>query len=439
MKTRELKSPPLNRTYDSIKPVFSYLVSALCQGASASLPSLMTGFTPLPGVSTTEPPASQAPAAQILTMIAELASDAARLVKLTKSLALHRLLIIFISSNSAYYVIVPCLDILEKCLTTPGLESFQRSFETEGGFALLARSLGPVWRDDIQGYIFRSMLGPSDDKKDTLHCQALVSTVLAALEHLLQASSEDDARPTPLRTRSGTITSIRSVALTPIATELKDDIDSGSRVENLLKELDSNYRSNQAFRRCFTGRKVEQLVPALTDFAAVSASSNRPEKAMQQRLATASWLQAIVGEAKVSNTLQTQLKLILEQLQTAPASPKLSSASFALSPNSPRPATSYFGSSLSGRLGTTPPTSPMLGTSLGMTGRRRPSTVAADAAVTGIGMGLRRMSAIDTRIPLKRTVTGESILEGGRDKNAAWKLIIIQTDSQAHSKMTLER
>lgn len=30
-------------------------------------------------------------------------------------------------------------------------------------------------------------------------------------------------------------------------------------------------------------------------------------------------------------------------------------------------------------------------------------------------------------MPLKRVLTGESVLEGGRDKNAAWKLIIIQT------------
>jgi hypothetical protein len=36
-------------------------------------------------------------------------------------------------------------------------------------------------------------------------------------------------------------------------------------------------------------------------------------------------------------------------------------------------------------------------------------------------------------------LTNESVLEGGKDKNAAWKLIIIQTDSQKHSKMTLER
>lgn len=32
-------------------------------------------------------------------------------------------------------------------------------------------------------------------------------------------------------------------------------------------------------------------------------------------------------------------------------------------------------------------------------------------------------------MPLKRTVTGESILEGGKDKNAAWKLIIMSTVS----------
>lgn len=370
-------------------------------------------------------------------MIAQVIADPTRLVKLNKSLALHRLLIIFISSNSAFYVIVPCLEILEKSLSTPGMEgSFHRSFESDGGFALLARTLGSCWRDDVQGYIFRMMVGSSDEKKDTLQCQALLSTVLAALEYLLQASSEDDGRPAPLRTRSGTITSIRSVALTPINTDVNED--NGSRLETLLTELDSTYRSNHAFRRCFTGRKVEQLVPALTDFAAVSALSVRPETAKRERMAAASWLQAIIDQAKVSNTLQTQLRLILEQLETTPSSPKISSGAFALSPSSPRPATSYFGSSLSGRLSSTPPASPMLGSSIGGFPRRRPSTVASDAGIAGLGGGLRRLS-VDPRIPLKRTVTGESVLEGGRDKNAAWKLIIIQTDSQAHGKMTLER
>jgi hypothetical protein len=72
----------------------------------------------------------------------------------------------------------------------------------------------------------------------------------------------------------------------------------------------------------------------------------------------------------------------------------------------------------------------------------------------------RSRSIVEKRIPLKRVLTGESILEGGKDKNAAWRLIIMHTvspqqrtrtpgsssgadtyiqDSQSHSKMTLER
>ena len=152
-------------------------------------------------------------------MIAELCAQPVRLVKLTKALALHRLLIIFMSSNSAFYVIVPCLSILERCLGTPGLDSFQRSFEAEGGFALLARTLGSCWRDDVQGHVFRMMVGDSSEKdSSTLACTQLVSTVLAALDYLLQASGEEESRPMPARTRSGTITSMRSVALTPINT-----------------------------------------------------------------------------------------------------------------------------------------------------------------------------------------------------------------------------
>jgi hypothetical protein len=63
--------------------------------------------------------------------------------------------------------------------------------------------------------------------------------------------------------------------------------------------------------------------------------------------------------------------------------------------------------------------------------KRRPST---DAGLARVKSGSSRV-----RIPLQRTLTGESVLEGGKDKNAAWKLIIIQTDLQAHGKMTLER
>ena len=171
--------------------------------------------------SNNNPPPSQAAAAQILATIAELSHQPQRLVKLNKSIALHRLLIMFISSNSAYYVIMPCLDMLELCLSTPGLESFQRSFEGEGGFALLARTLGGVWRADVQSAVFRTMLDKDPrDQQTGLHCMSLMSTILSALDFLLQTAGEDESggARTPKLTRSETFTSVRSVSMTPIAT-----------------------------------------------------------------------------------------------------------------------------------------------------------------------------------------------------------------------------
>ena len=210
----------------SIKPVFSYLVSALCQGSCiAEGVTDGAGFGSYSAILPNDPPPLQLPAAQILAMISELSSHPSRLQKLNKSLALHRLLIIFVSSNSAFYVIVPCLEILRNCLSTPGLEAFQRNFEAEGGFALLAGTLGSCWRDDVQKLVFETMLGTkaAEDGKEstTLACGQLVSTILAALDWLLQASAEggDEVRPAMAgRTRSGTITSVRSITLTQIDT-----------------------------------------------------------------------------------------------------------------------------------------------------------------------------------------------------------------------------
>jgi hypothetical protein len=51
-------------------------------------------------------------------MFAEVAQDATRLIKLNKAIALHRLLVVFISSNPAYYVVIPSLEMLEQCLST---------------------------------------------------------------------------------------------------------------------------------------------------------------------------------------------------------------------------------------------------------------------------------------------------------------------------------
>jgi hypothetical protein len=153
------------------------------------------------------------------------------------------------------------------------------------------------------------------------------------------------------------------------------------------------------------------------------------------------------------------MKLIVEQLRAPSQSPRPPSTPFSpMSPSSPRPSTSYFGTSFSSRFGTSPST-PRFGSSpstpTAPIPRRRPSME------TGTPLALARSrSIVEKRIPLKRVLTGESILEGGKDKNAAWRLIIMHTvspqqrtrtpgsssgadtyiqDSQSHSKMTLER
>ncbi|ORY31849.1 hypothetical protein BCR39DRAFT_525741 [Naematelia encephala] len=414
---------------DAIKPVFSYLISALCQANSA--------FT---FVQSDEPPPSQVAAASILAMMAELCHNKVRLVKLNKSIALHRLLVIFLSSNPAYYVVLPCLDILERCLTTPGLEGFQRSFEAEGGFALMARTIGPLWRTDVQAPIFRMMMGPAKESH-TLHCPNLLSSVLAALDFLLQAAGETDdtgARPSGVtRTRSGTITSVHSIGFSPLVAFNPNGnengnssvaTDRGSRLEALLVELTATYRASHALRRVVTARRIEAMLPSVADYAAISAASGNPDEVKPQRRAVAQWLQALIELGKLPSALLGQIRLIQEQLRSSMPSPRLPSGSFAMSPPSPRPSSSFFGSSLSGRFGSTPPGSPA-----SLTPRRRPS---ADA---GFILTRSRSSIMEKRTPLKRVLTGESILEGGKDKNAAWKLIIIQTDSQSHAKMTLER
>ncbi|ORX37124.1 hypothetical protein BD324DRAFT_427167 [Kockovaella imperatae] len=393
---------------DAIKPTFSYLISALCQSPSSVYPSAITS----------EPPASQAPAAQILSMIAGLTHNGPRLVKLNRSIALHRLLVIFISSNSAPYVIIPCLDILERCILTSGLESFQRSFEAEGGFALLARTLGPVWTGDIQARVLRMLTGPSSSDGKTLLCPTLISAVLSALDCLLQ-TGDDPFKPS----RRGSMSSIRSVSMTPMATTT--DLNGvppseDTRLEDLLRSLTALYRSNSLFRRTFTNRRVEQMLPALVDFAAMSSSSPHPERTNAQRSAAAEWLQAIIDKHKISHSLISQIKLVIEQLRS-PIITTSPPASSSQAP-SPRPSSVHLARSFTGRMGTTPPPTP---SPSGPIPRRRPSTDASFSPFPA-----QRFRAGERKAPsLKRVLTGESILEGGKDKNAAWKLIIIQTVS----------
>jgi hypothetical protein len=260
-------------------------------------------------------------------MIADLAENQQRLVKLNRSIALHRLLVIFISSNSAYYVVLPCLKLLEHCLTTPGLETFQRSFEGEGGFALLARTLAPIWREDIQAAIFRMCIGP-DQARSALLCPNFVAALMAAVEAVLVTAGEADGssvRPSTASTRSETITPVRSINMTPTITSLLDlcsppehtcaDLPIASnlesrddtRLEQLLTELTAVYQASSPFRRAVTNKRIEAMLPVFAEFAAVSSSSSRLEVTGAQRQAAVGWLTALIEKSKLSHSIITQV------------------------------------------------------------------------------------------------------------------------------------
>lgn len=210
-------------------------------------------------------------------------------------------------------------------------------------------------------------------------------------------------------------------------------------LENLLESMTNLYQTSSAFRRAVSTNKIEDMLPSLVDFATITSSAGPASQ--PKREALNAFLSAVIDKSssRFPNSVLTQLRLLTEQLRLTPSDSKnggqTSSSTFGpMSPASPRPATSYFGQSITGRFGSSPLSSPALtgmGSVPGSSGpmRRRPSTEAGLARRPSIVETTLSRSMMDKRIPLKRVLTGESMLEGGKDKNAAWKLIIISTVS----------
>ncbi|KAL1405839.1 Beige protein-like 1 [Vanrija albida] len=408
---------------EGIKPVFSYLVSALCQNAAQ--PYL---------VPASEPTAAQLPAALILQMMSELLEVPKRLAKLAKAVSLHRLLVVFLQSNPAPFVAIPCLDIIKLCLSTPGLDSFQRSFESEGGFALLARTLPPIWQDHIQETVFAIVLGKDGTQGSALACPPAIASLTTALEYLLQSANEavDGVRgSSPSKT-------VRSPAVTPItlSNEATDtlDISDDDRLEKLLYHLAAVYRNSKPFRKGLSVRRIESMLPSFVDFAAMSASPERSERAENQRVAAASWLSELIASSKAPANVITQMKLLVEQLKSTSGEelPPTSSSTRTPVPTPPLSRNPSFRSSGTSRLASSPTglASPPIRRKLHSdTAIQRPAAVRRASSSTA-----------DKKMPaLRRVLTGESILQEGQDKNSAWRMIILSTDAQRFATMTLDR
>lgn len=282
----------------------------------------MADTAPSDLIATAEPTPSQLPAALVLKMMAEvLKGHPKRLVKLNRAISVHRLIVIFLQSNPAPFVVIPCMTILEQCLNTPGLESFQRSFESEGGFALLARTLAPLWCSEIQESVCAIIFGPSGTAAASLACAPAIATLLAALETLLQTASDAGGSSGGALSRS--ISSMKALAITPMPeiegrgyvsalanttdpTQTAELADGNDTLEQLLNTLAELYTRSSAFRRAISVRRIESMLPSMVDFAAV-ASSSAKEGAEAQRVAAIRWLTALLNLSKAPTTLTTQV------------------------------------------------------------------------------------------------------------------------------------
>lgn len=380
---------------DALKPTFAYLVSALCQSecccSVAQIFCLTSDTPPAELAPSAEPSASQLPAALILDMIAELLTPK-RTIKLAKAISLPRLLVIFLQTNQAPYVVVPCLSIVQKCLATPRLDSsFQQKFESEGGFILLARSLAPNWDDAIQKTVF-AILGPGE----SLAHPNMIVIIMAALDLLLQTQQP----------ASASADSVRSLALSASeeGTEIEGTDEYDDRLENLLTKVTVTYRSSAGFRKALSSKRLDSLLPNVVDFATVSASSEG-SGAERQRQAITNFLEALIELSKAPSTVINQMQLCVEQLRAASGGDMSASVSSVRS------------------LPASAASSPL---------RRSASLIQRLSSP-------RRTSSRRERPVLKRVLTGESLLEDGRDKNAAWRQIILKTDMQRHSAMILDR
>lgn len=419
---------------DSIKPVFAFLVSSLC--GSPIGPHYMQSSVPF-----STPPSTQLPAAETLKVLVEILNTPSNLSKLLSVLPLHRVLIILLANNGAAYVAKPCLDILLNCLKSPGGPAFERKFDQEGGYVLLARVLALIWDLDIQDKIFGHLLG-SEPTADKLPGQCLFPCLMAAFERLLQAATTNEEDLTPYARlpgmgpqRKGSQSSSTFAPMSKSSTPIDNPENHAEtmvpgatdQLSAFLTRFNSSYRLFPGFRKLMTAKRVEAIIPSVADFISVSSSPQvASHHTMDQRELIKTLIELVQTQTKLPEMTRSQLTALAEQLRLTMAPP-----SFGMSTSLTRsPSASSFSQQTPSSIymASNPSTF-----SVGSPGRhfRRPTP------------GLERRTSAKSRTffqrtPLKRSLTGESVLSEAKDKNEKWKQSIIITEANRYSRTATE-
>ncbi len=183
----------------------------------------------------------------------------------------------------------------------------------------------------------KGLMGSSEFTNDTAVRGRMLPCVLAALERLLQTACDleehSSQRPSVQRTRSATSMSsfgpltVKSASLTksggcrssssllcePNATNTSDAraLDPKDELSPLLDNIIQAYTTCQGFRKIFTNKRIESIIPPLTDFISVSASPTTVTTViMNQRKKVKVFLETINDDAsKLPTLIRSQVRL----------------------------------------------------------------------------------------------------------------------------------
>lgn len=194
---------------------------------------------------------------------------------------------------------------------------------------LLARVLAAVWTDPIRELVWKGLMGSSEFSNDTAVRGRMLPCVLAALERLLQTACEQEEATPQLslgqRPRSATASSYTPLTVTSLSsingagrtssftalsdvTAMTPTDDSGPEPQDELSPLLDNiiqaFSTCQGFRKIFTSKRIESIIPPLTDFISLSASPTSVTPIiMDQRNKVKAFLETINDDASRLPTL----------------------------------------------------------------------------------------------------------------------------------------
>ncbi|CDZ97004.1 Lysosomal trafficking regulator LYST and related BEACH and WD40 repeat proteins [Phaffia rhodozyma] len=364
---------------DTVKPLVAYLVSSLSPASDT--------------------PVNYGP--EVLEALARLIRNPSHLAKLHSNLPLHRVLLLFLSGYPKPLVVESTMYIISHLLTSSVGDGFAKKFDNEGGFVQLSKQLASIWDPKIHRLAFSILSGVSiedyvEGSNSAVACSYIFPSILTALENHLSLISQ------AVRMRSisgGSIHSTSQASINPDA--LYEDS------ERLLRSIINLLTSSPTFAKLTKSRKSvpEKLVAMSTSFLSTTESwSGEPDaQVIGIRESVFELLQTVNRLPRISSSLQSDIHRVLP--------PKYLHVEHSLPSTSPGPVSQL---------------------------QRRISLQRRSTADSFESLSESFSSKADRRLSLSRRQSMETRFQGSKDRNLAWRQIILSVEARRFNRAQAE-